>query len=152
MSASRPAWPSFGRANAGSGAAENVLEPPLAARPSAASRPAPHGTAGSLAYSQADVLTLVQLASVTGLAGVTFLVMALSWAVQTPLSILLGVFLRSTSRPITNWTFEDTLTQIGLGYGFLFLVGFRPVRDQWIALAVLLVGYWAAFALVGKFS
>ncbi|MBI3853744.1 MAG: DUF5009 domain-containing protein [Verrucomicrobia bacterium] len=61
--------------------------------------------------------------------------------------ILLGVFLRSTSSQQTNWTFDDTLTQIGLGYGFLFLLGFRPVRDQWIALALVLVGYWAAFAL-----
>jgi len=61
--------------------------------------------------------------------------------------ILLGVFLRSLGRPMTNWTFEDTLSQIGLGYGVLFLLGFRPVRDQWIALGVILVGYWAAFAL-----
>ena len=60
--------------------------------------------------------------------------------------ILLGVFLRSTARNLTNWTFEDTLTQIGLGYGFLFLLGFRAVRDQWIAFAVILVAYWAAFA------
>jgi heparan-alpha-glucosaminide N-acetyltransferase len=61
--------------------------------------------------------------------------------------ILLGVFLRSTGASQTNWTFEDTLTQIGLGYGFLFLLGFRPLRDQWIAFSLLLVGYWAAFAL-----
>jgi len=61
--------------------------------------------------------------------------------------ILLGVFLRSTGAQQTNWTFEDTLSQIGLGYGFLFLLGFRPRRDQWIALALLLVGYWAAFSL-----
>jgi len=61
--------------------------------------------------------------------------------------ILLGVFLRSTGASQTNWTFEDTLTQIGLGYGFLFMLGFRPARDQWIALALLLIGYWAAFAL-----
>lgn len=61
--------------------------------------------------------------------------------------ICLGIFLRSTSGPQTNFTFEDTLTQIGLGYGFLFLLGFRPVRDQWIALGVILVGYWAAFAM-----
>ena len=39
--------------------------------------------------------------------------------------VLLGVFLRSTWTSHTNWTFEDTLTQIGLGYGFLFLLGFR---------------------------
>jgi predicted acyltransferase len=61
--------------------------------------------------------------------------------------VLLGVFLRSTDRSQTYWTFEDTLSQIGLGYGFLFLLGFRPVRDQGIAFALLLVGYWAAFAL-----
>ena len=61
--------------------------------------------------------------------------------------ILLGVFLRSTGSAQSNWTFEDTLSQIGLGYGVLFLLGFRPARDQWIACALLLVGYWAAFAL-----
>ena len=33
------------------------------------------------------------------------------------LLILLGVFLRSTGSSQTNWTFEDTLSQIGLGYG-----------------------------------
>jgi len=59
----------------------------------------------------------------------------------------LGIWLRSISHPQTYFTFEDTLTQIGLGYGFLFLLGLRPVRDQWIALAVILVGYWAAFVL-----
>lgn len=62
------------------------------------------------------------------------------------LLILLGIFLRSTSRNMINWTFEDTLTQIGLGYGILFVLGFRPVRDQWLALAAILLGYWAAFA------
>jgi len=61
--------------------------------------------------------------------------------------VLLGVFLRSTGKLQTNWTFEDTLSQIGLGYIFLFLLGFRPVRDQWIALGLILAGYWAAFAL-----
>ncbi len=61
--------------------------------------------------------------------------------------ILLGVFLRSIDRGQTYWTFEDTLTQIGLGYGLLFLLGLRPVREQWRALAVILIGYWLAFAL-----
>lgn len=59
--------------------------------------------------------------------------------------VLLGVFLRSTGSDQTNWTFEDTLSQIGLGYGFLFLLGFHSARWQWIALALLLIGYWAAF-------
>ena len=61
--------------------------------------------------------------------------------------ILLGVFLRSIGRSQTYWTFEDTLTQIGLGYVFLFALGFRPLRDQWIAFGAIVAGYWAAFAL-----
>lgn len=61
--------------------------------------------------------------------------------------ILLGVFLRSIGRPQTYWTFEDTLTQIGLGYSILFLLGFQKVIVQWVAFGMILVGYWAAFAL-----
>jgi predicted acyltransferase len=67
-------------------------------------------------------------------------------AIRSIVLVLLGVFLRSIDRSQTNWTLEDTLSQIGLGYLFLFALGFRPVRDQWIALGVILVGYWAAFA------
>jgi heparan-alpha-glucosaminide N-acetyltransferase len=63
------------------------------------------------------------------------------------LLIALGIFLRSTQSPQTNFTFEDTLTQIGLGYTFLFLLGFRSPRWQWTAFAVILVGYWLAWAL-----
>lgn len=59
----------------------------------------------------------------------------------------LGVFLRSIDQAQTVWGFTDTLCQIGLGYLFLFVLAFRPRRDQWIALAVCLVGYWLAFAL-----
>ncbi len=61
--------------------------------------------------------------------------------------VLLGVFLRSIGAPQTYWTFEDTLTQIGLGYGFLYLIAQRPARIQWVSLAVILVGYWLLFAL-----
>lgn len=63
------------------------------------------------------------------------------------LLVALGIFLRSVGRDQTYYTFEDTLTQIGLGYGFLFLLGLRPRREQWLALVLVLVGYWAAFAL-----
>jgi predicted acyltransferase len=63
------------------------------------------------------------------------------------LLVLLGVFLRSLDRPQTYWTLEDTLSQIGLGYFFLVLLGFRSLKAQVIALAVILAGYWAAFAL-----
>ena len=61
--------------------------------------------------------------------------------------VFLGIWLRSVGRPQTYFTFEDTLTQIGLGYVFLVLLALRPRRDQWVALALILAGYWAAFAL-----
>jgi heparan-alpha-glucosaminide N-acetyltransferase len=60
--------------------------------------------------------------------------------------IALGIFLRSRHDSQTYYTFEDTLSQIGLGYTFLFVLAFFSVRVQWIALAVILIGYWAAFA------
>jgi len=63
------------------------------------------------------------------------------------LLIALGVFLRSMDRKMTYYTFEDTLSQIGLGYTFLFLIGLRSMRVQWAALALVLIGYCAAFAL-----
>ena len=61
--------------------------------------------------------------------------------------ILLGIFLRSLERQQTYWTFEDTLTQIGLGYTFLFLLAFASLRVQIGVFVTLLVGFWAAFAL-----
>jgi predicted acyltransferase len=61
--------------------------------------------------------------------------------------ILLGIFLRSMWSKQTNFTFEDTLTQIGLGYVFLFLLGFRSFKVIIISLIAILVGYFAAFAL-----
>ena len=63
------------------------------------------------------------------------------------LLIALGVFLRSVGRPQTFFTFTDTPAQIGFGYTFLFLLGFRSVRTQWIAFGLLLIGDWLLFAL-----
>ena len=63
------------------------------------------------------------------------------------LLIALGIVLRSTHSAQTNFTFEDTLTQIGLGYPFLFVLGPRPPRWQWVVLGVILVGYWLAWSL-----
>lgn len=62
------------------------------------------------------------------------------------LLILLGVFLRSLGKSQTNWTFEDTLTQIGLGYFLLFLIGLLPKRGHYLALVLVLVGSWGLFA------
>jgi heparan-alpha-glucosaminide N-acetyltransferase len=63
------------------------------------------------------------------------------------LLVALGIFLRSMHGSQTYFTFEDTLTQIGLGYTFLFLLGFRSPRWQWGAFAAILFGYWLAWAL-----
>ncbi len=59
---------------------------------------------------------------------------------------LLGVFLRSSGRNETYWTLEDVLSQVGLGYVFLFLLWGRGAIVQFAAAAVILVGYWALFA------
>jgi predicted acyltransferase len=61
--------------------------------------------------------------------------------------MLLGIFLRSLDRPQTYWTFEDTLTQIGMGYTFLFLLAFTPLRVQAAVFTAILVGFWGAFVL-----
>jgi predicted acyltransferase len=62
------------------------------------------------------------------------------------LLVLLGVFLRSVNRGTTSWTFEDTLSQIGLGYGFLYALALRPPRAAMVAFGAILLGVWAAFA------
>jgi predicted acyltransferase len=61
--------------------------------------------------------------------------------------IALGIFLRSLNSPMTNFTFEDTLTQIGMGYTFAFLLAYCRPKWQWIALGAILFGYWLAWAL-----
>jgi len=70
----------------------------------------PHGTAMSLAYSQADVLPLVQIVSVSGIWGVSFVLalipaaLAVAWTRRThralvpAVAILLVVFLYGVSR------------------------------------------------------
>ena len=73
--------------------------------------------------------------------------MAAHAAWRSVLLVALGIVLRSLERNHTYWTFEDTLTQIGLGYTLLFLLAFASVRLQAVAFAVILVGFWTAFVL-----
>lgn len=61
--------------------------------------------------------------------------------------VMLGVLLRSLHHPRICWTFEDTLTQIGLGYPFLFALGFAGMRTRFAAFVAIVLGYWALFAL-----
>ncbi|RLS52751.1 MAG: DUF5009 domain-containing protein [Planctomycetota bacterium] len=60
--------------------------------------------------------------------------------------IFLGIFLRSLGKPQTNFTFDDTLTQIGMGYFFLFLLGRMNWKIQGGAFLLIVVGYWGLFA------
>ncbi len=59
--------------------------------------------------------------------------------------VALGIVLRSDGRGQTYFTFEDVLTQIGLGYVFLFLLWNRPWWLQFSAALAILAGYWALF-------
>jgi heparan-alpha-glucosaminide N-acetyltransferase len=59
--------------------------------------------------------------------------------------VFLGIFLRSLGKPITNFTFDDTLTQIGLGYWLLFLLSGLKLRGLIVSIGVILFGYWLAF-------
>lgn len=63
------------------------------------------------------------------------------------LLMALGIFLRSINHRQTYFTFEDTLTQIGMGYVFLFLLAFTRVRTQVIVCLIILIAFWGAFAL-----
>jgi heparan-alpha-glucosaminide N-acetyltransferase len=63
------------------------------------------------------------------------------------LLILLGVFLRSQgSHGGLNWTFDDVVTQIGLGYFFVFLLWKTPTWVKASAVLVVLAIYWGLFA------
>lgn len=67
--------------------------------------------------------------------------------VRSIVLILLGVFLSSASSTstMTNWTFMNVLSQIGLGYPFLFLMWRRHVGVQLLVVVVLLLGTGLAY-------
>src|SRR5438552_17741412 len=53
---------------------------------------------------------------------------------------------------MTYFTYEYTLSQIGFGYPFLFVLGFYSSqagwgKRAWAMLALVLVGYWLVWAL-----
>ena len=79
--------------------------------------------------------------------GDSILRMALHAAWRAALLVWLGIFLRSIGQKQTNWIFTDTLSQIGLGYLFLFTLGLLSSRWTWAAVVVILAGYWTAWAL-----
>jgi predicted acyltransferase len=60
--------------------------------------------------------------------------------------IFLGIFLISNGQRSTSWSLMNVLTQIGLGYTFLYLLWGRSLRTQAIVAATLLAGTWAVYA------
>jgi heparan-alpha-glucosaminide N-acetyltransferase len=63
------------------------------------------------------------------------------------LLVVLGIALRSLGKPTTDFRFDDTLTQIGLGYLLLFLIALTPRWNQVLSAMLILVGYWLLFAM-----
>jgi heparan-alpha-glucosaminide N-acetyltransferase len=61
--------------------------------------------------------------------------------------IVLGMAMVAVHPRQWSWVFTDTLTQIGLAYPFLFVIALRPKREWYVALALILIGYWLWFAL-----
>ncbi len=68
-------------------------------------------------------------------------------ASRAMLLILLGTVVAAAHGRRLTWPFDWVLPQIALGYVFLFPLAFRPIREAWFWLSVILVGYWLAFAL-----
>ena len=59
--------------------------------------------------------------------------------------IMLGVFLSSNGKDMTNWSFMNVLSQIGLGYTFLFIFWKFPWKGQAFAAALILTWTWALY-------
>jgi predicted acyltransferase len=64
---------------------------------------------------------------------------------RSAILILLGIFLSSGGRTLTNFTFVNVLTQIGLGYTFVYLLRGRSLSFQLLILITILAGYWYLF-------
>jgi len=68
--------------------------------------------------------------------------------VRSLLLIVLGWILAALfARQMVINPFDWVLPQVGLGYAGLFWLGFRPSREAWSCIAIILVSYWLAFAL-----
>jgi predicted acyltransferase len=77
--------------------------------------------------------------------GQSYLQMLAHAALRSVVLILLGIFLRSNTHGQTTWTFVDVVSQIGLGYFFLFLLWRQAFATQLIAAIAILVSYWCFF-------
>lgn len=70
--------------------------------------------------------------------------------IRAILLTLLGVFLQSLYKKDTYWIFTNVLSQIGLGYGFLFFFVGKSWRTQFLAGGIILVGYYLLMLLLPR--
>lgn len=63
--------------------------------------------------------------------------------------VFLGIFLISNRRPTTDWSLMNVLTQIGLGYAFLFLLAGRSLKVQGTVAVAILVLTWLLYVGYG---
>jgi apolipoprotein N-acyltransferase len=91
----------------------------------------PHGTFGSVAYSQADVLAVIQIASLTGLWGISFIVSLLPAALAT-------AWHRRRERGVVTVGLALGALPLGLtlGFGAAQLMAPSPSRQVHVGLAV----------------
>jgi predicted acyltransferase len=59
--------------------------------------------------------------------------------------VFLGIFLISNGRRYPEWSLMNVLTQIGLGYPFLYLLCGKSFRTQGLVAAGILVGTWLLY-------
>jgi heparan-alpha-glucosaminide N-acetyltransferase len=59
--------------------------------------------------------------------------------------VLLGIFLISNGRRSPEWSLMNVLTQIGLGYPFLYLLCGKSFRTQAVVAAGILAGTWLLY-------
>ena len=68
-------------------------------------------------------------------------------AIRSLVLVFLGIFLSSNGSQSPGHLLVNVLTQIGLGYFFVYLLRGAGVRVQLASTAVVLAGYWLWFAL-----
>lgn len=80
-------------------------------------------------------------------AGQSYAAMFAHAVVRAVFLILLGIFLRTNGQlgTHTNFTFMDVVSQIGLGYVFLFLCWGQSFATQLVIALAILISYWCFF-------
>lgn len=94
----------------------------------------PHGTFGSLAYSQMDALPVIQLASLTGIWGVSFVLLLAPAALAVALAPVAGVSRRQRAA-IAGTALLVVASSFGFGYARLQAPATGSVRVGLVSLA-----------------